>query len=149
MLMFTFSRSHKYMRHKLNAFDFFVWLLMAMSVIHTCHNKPDFTCNVPFFPYWTFKFGTVFRFDVLNNQCSSSFNFNSSFVRWRNVRMFLDTTTVINHHSDKCTIYQNTIDNVLNLILWISVVPHQVGVTAIVEVAWIRRFLGEIHIHTP
>ena len=49
--------------------------------------------------------------------------------------MFLDTTTVINHHSDKCTIYQNTIDNVLNVILCIGVVPHQVGITTIVKVA--------------
>ena len=63
--------------------------------------------------------------------------------------MFLDTTIAINHHSDKCTIYQNTVDNVLNLIMRISVVPHQVGITTIVKVAWIRRFLGEMHIHTP
>ena len=57
--------------------------------------------------------------------------------------MFIDTITVIKHHFDKCTIYQDTIGNELNLIIWISVVPHQVGITTIVEVAWIRRLLGE------
>ena len=62
--------------------------------------------------------------------------------------MILDTTTVIKHHFDKYTFYKNTIGNVLNLIMWISVVPHQVGITTIVEVAWIRRFLGETPIHT-
>ena len=149
MLFFTFSRSQKYDRHELNAFDFCSIVIMVVSVILTCHNKLNCIFNAPFSPYWTFKFGIVSRVDVPDNQGSSSFNFNSSFVRWRNVRMFLDTTTVINHHSDKCTFYQNTIDNVLNLILWISVVPHQVGVTAIVEVAWIRGFLDETHIHSP
>ena len=63
--------------------------------------------------------------------------------------MFLDTMTAINHHSDKCTIHKNTIDNDLNLIMRISVVPHQLGITTIVKVTWIRRFLGEIHTHTP
>ena len=63
--------------------------------------------------------------------------------------MILDTTTVIKHHFDKYTVYKNSIDNAPNLIMRISVVPHQVGITTIVEVAWIRRFLGEIHIHTP
>ena len=63
--------------------------------------------------------------------------------------MFIDTITVIKHHFDKCTIYQDTIDNVLNLIMCISVVPHQVGITTIVEVAWIRRLLDETQIHTP
>ena len=63
--------------------------------------------------------------------------------------MFLDTTTVINHHSDKWTIHKNTIDNDLNLIMRISVVPHQLGIITIVKEAWIRRFLGETHIHTP
>ena len=122
-----------------------------MPVIRTCHNKMHYTFNRPYKASinTTFKFGIVCKVDVLDNQGSSSFNFNSSFVRWRNVRMFLDTTTVINYHSDKFTICQNTIDNVLNLILWISVVPHQVGVTAIVEVAWIARFLNEMHIQTP
>ena len=62
--------------------------------------------------------------------------------------MFLDTMTVINQHFDKYTIDQNTIDDVLNFIMWISVVPHQVGITTIVKIAWIRRFLGEMHIHT-
>ena len=129
----------------------YVWLVMFISVICTCHNKLNCTCNRPYKApkHTTFKFGIVSRVDVLDNQGSSSFNFNSSFVRWRNIRMFLDTTTAINHHSDKCTIYQNTVDNVLNLIMRISVVPHQVGITTIVKVAWIRRFLGEMHIHTP
>ena len=63
--------------------------------------------------------------------------------------MILDTTTVIKHHFDKYIFYKNTIGNVLNLIMWISVVPHQVGIATIVEVAWIRRFLGETPIHTP
>ena len=63
--------------------------------------------------------------------------------------MIFDTMTFINHHCLKFTIYQNTIENVLNLIMWISVVPYQVGITTIVKVAWIRRFLGEIHTHTP
>ena len=62
--------------------------------------------------------------------------------------MILDTMTVIKHHFDKCTINQDTVDNELNLIMWISVVPHQVGITTIVEVAWIRRFLGEMQIYT-
>ena len=62
--------------------------------------------------------------------------------------MFLDTTTVINHHFDKCTVYQNTIDNALNVIMCINVVPHQVGITTIVKVAWIRRFLDKMHIQT-
>ena len=121
---------------------------MVKSVICTCHNKLNCIFNFPSSPYHTSKFSIVSRVDVLDNQGCSSFNFNSSFVGNWNIRMFLDTTTVINHHSDKCTIYQNTIDNVLNLILWISVVPHQVGVTAIVEVAWIRRFLDETHIRS-
>ena len=129
----------------------YVWLSMVMSEIHTCHNKLNCMYN------WskkascefTFKFSIISRVNVLDNQGSSSFNFNSSFVRWRNVRMFLDTMTVINHHFDKYTMYQNTIDNALNVIMWISVVPHQVGITTIVKVAWIRRFLGEMHIHTP
>ena len=63
--------------------------------------------------------------------------------------MFLDTKTVINQHFNQFTINQNTIDNALNVILWISVVPHQVSITTIDEVAWIRRFLGEMLIHTP
>ena len=87
--------------------------------------------------------------DVLDHHGSFSFNFDSSFVRTRNIRSILDTTTVINHHFDKCTINLNTIDNALNLIMWISVVLHQVGITTIVEVTWIRRFLSEMHIHTP
>ena len=62
--------------------------------------------------------------------------------------MFLDTKTVVNQHFDQFTINQNTIDNALNVILWISVVPHQVGITTIDEVTWIRRFLGEMLIHT-
>ena len=124
---------------------------MFMSVISTCHNK----LNCTFYwvgkasPYFTFKFGIVSRVDVLYDQGSSSFNFNSSFVRCRNIRIFLDTMTAINHHSDKFTTNQNTIENVLNVIMWISVVPHQVGITTIDKVAWIRRFLGEMHIHTP
>ena len=63
--------------------------------------------------------------------------------------MFLDTMTAINHRSNKFTTFMNTIDNVLNLIMWIRVVPHQVGITTIVEIAWIRRFLDEMHIYTP
>ena len=124
---------------------------MVMSVIHTCHNKLHCTLYQveKASNQFTSKLGIISRVDVLDNQGSSSFNFNSSFVRWRNTRMFLDTMTVINNHSDKCNIYQNTIDNVLNFIMWISVVPHQVGITTIVKVAWIRRFLGETHIHTP
>ena len=122
-----------------------------MSVIHTCHNKLHCTLKSvdKASNEFTVKLSIVPRVDVLDNQGSSSFNFNSSFVRWRNTRMFLDTMTVIKNHSDKCTIYQNTIDNVLNFIMWISVVPHQVGITTIVKVAWIRRFLSETHIHTP
>ena len=129
----------------------YVWLLVVMSVICTCHNKLHCTLYQvqKASNQFTYKLGIISRVDVLDNQGSSSFNFNSSFVRWRNFRMFLDTTTVINHHSDKCTIHKNTIDNVLNLIMWISVVPHQVGITTIVKVAWLRRFLGEMHIHTP
>ena len=92
---------------------------MAMSVIRTCHNKLHCTLKSvdKASNEFTVKFGIVSRVDVLDYQGSSSFNFNSSFVRWRNFGMFLDTTTVINHHSDKCTIYQNTIDNVMNAIL--------------------------------
>ena len=63
--------------------------------------------------------------------------------------MFLDTMTVINHYFDKYFMYQNTTDNALNVIMWISVVPHQIDITTFVKVAWIRRFLGEMHIHTP
>ena len=124
---------------------------MAMSVIRTCHNKLHCTLKSvdKASNEFTVKFGIVSRVDVLDYQGSSSFNFNSSFVRWRNFGMFLDTTTVINHHSDKCTIYQNTIDNVMNVILWVGVVPHQVGITTIVKVAWIRRFLGKTYICTP
>ena len=151
MLLFTFSRFQKYERHELNAFNLCLIVNAVMSLIRTCHNK----LHCAF--YWvqkaskktTLKSGIVSRVDVLDNQGSSSFNFNSSFVRWRNTRMFLDTMTVIKNHSDKCNIYQNTIDNVLNFIMWISVVPHQVGITTIVKVAWISRLLGEMHIHTP
>ena len=151
MLLFTFSKSQKYEIHELNALMICVWLLMVMSVIRTCHNK----LNCMLKPYckvsneFTSEFGIVFRVDVLDNQGSSSFNFNSSFVRWRNVRMFLDTMTVPINHSDKVTLYQNKEDNALSFIMWISVVPHQVGITTIVKVAWIRRFLGKMHIHTP
>ena len=126
----------------------YIWLLMVMSLIRTCHNKLHYASNMPS-PHFTFKFGIISRVDVLDNQGSSSFNFNSSFIRWRDRRMFLHTTTVLKNHFDKCTIYQNTVDNALSLIMWISVVPHQVGVTTIVKVAWIWRFLGETHIHTP
>ena len=128
----------------------YVWLLVVLSAIRTCHNK----LNCTFYlvdkasKHITSKLGIVSRVDVLDNQCGSSFNFNSSFVRKWNIRMFLDTTSVINHHFDKCTIYQNTIESALNVIMWISVVPHQVGITTIIEVAWTRRFLGEMHIHT-
>ena len=127
------------------------WLLMVMSVIRTCHNKMHCTSNRPYKASvnTTFKFGIVCRVDVLDNQGSSSFNFDSSFVRWRNIMMFLDTTAVVKNHSDKCTIYQNTVENAPNLIMWISVVPHQFGITTIFKVAWIRRLLGETHIHTP
>ena len=45
--------------------------------------------------------------------------------------------------------YQKNIENALNVIMWISVVLHQVGITTIVKVAWIMRFLGEMHIQTP
>ena len=122
-----------------------------MSVIRTYHNKLNCTFyQIPkASPCFSFKFDIVSRVDVLDNQGSSSFNFNSSFVRWRNVRMLLDTTTVINHHCVKYTIYQNTIANALNFIMWISVVSHQNGITTIVKVAWIKRFLSETHIHTP
>ena len=138
-------------RHELNAFDIIIILLMVMSIIRTCHNKLHCTLYIvrKASPHFTSKIRIVSRVDVLDDQGSSSFNVNSSFVRWRNFRMFLDTTSVTNHHLDKYSIYQNTIDNVLNLIMWISVVPHQVNITAIVKVAWIRRFLGKTHIHTP
>ena len=124
---------------------------MVMSVIRTCHNKLNCTLYQvqKASNQFTFKFGIVSRVDVLDNQGSSSFNFNSSFVRWRNFKMLLDTMTAINYHSDKCTIYQHTINNVLNVIMWINIVPHQLGITSIIEVAWIRRFLDEKHIHTP
>ena len=129
----------------------YVWLLMVMSVIHTCHNKLHCTFYLvdEASKQITSKFGIVSRVNVLDNQGSSSFNFNSSFVRKWHIGMFLDTTTVINHHFEKCTIYQNRIESALNVIMWISVVPHQVGITTIVKIAWIRRFLGETHIHTP
>ena len=57
--------------------------------------------------------------------------------------MFLDTMTVINHHFDKYTMYHNTIANALNVIMWISVVPHQVDITTIVKVlgsegSWVK-----------
>ena len=138
------------MRHKWNEL-IYVCRLMVKSVIHTFHNKLHYTlyCLQQASSHFTCKFGIVSRVDVLDNQGSSSFNFNSSFVRWRNFRMFLNTTTVIKNHSDKCAIYQNTIGNVLNFVMWISVVPHQIGITTIDKVAWIRRFLGEMHIHTP
>ena len=63
--------------------------------------------------------------------------------------MLLATMTAINYHSEKITIYQNTIGDVLNFVFWISIVPHQFGITTIVKVAWIRRLPGEMHIHTP
>ena len=123
---------------------------MVMSVIRTCHNKLHCTLYQvqKASNQFTSKLGIISRVDVLDNQGSSSFNFYTSFVRKWNIRMFLDITTVINHYLDKCIIYQNTIDNVLNLIMWISVVPHQVDITTIFKVAWIRRFLGEAYIHT-
>ena len=129
----------------------YVWLKMVMSVIHTCHNKLHCTLYQvqKASNQFTSKLGIISRVYVLDNQGSSSFNFYSSFVRKWNFRMFLDTTTVINHHSDKWTIHKNTIDNDLNLIMRISVVPHQLGIITIVKEAWIRRFLGETHIHTP
>ena len=144
MLLFTFYRSQKYERHELNTFNLCLIINAVMSLIRTCHNKLHCTF------YWvrkaskhiTLKFSIVSRVDVLDNQGSSSFNFNSSLVRFRNVRMFLDTKTAIHQKSDKCIFYQNTIDNVLNFIMWIIVVPHQLGITTIVKVAWIRRFLG-------
>ena len=150
MLLFTFYRSQKYERHELNTFNLCLIINAVMSLIRTCHNKLHCTF------YWvrkaskhiTLKFSIVSRVDVLDNQGSSSFNFNSSLVRLRNVRMFLDTKTAIHQQSDKCIFYQNTIDNVLNFIIWIIVVPHQLGITTIVKVAWIRRFLGEMHVHT-
>ena len=122
-----------------------------MSVIHTCQIKLHRTLYQvqKVSKQFTSKFGIISRVDVLDNQGSSSFKFNSSFVIWRNVRMFLDTTTFINHHVDKCTIYQNTINNVPNLFMWIRVVPHQFDITTIFKVARIRRFLGESHILTP
>ena len=91
---------------------------MVMPVIRTCHNKLHCTLYQveKASNQFTSKLGIISRVDVLDNQGSSFFNFYSSFVRWRNFGMFLDTTTVINYHSDKCTIYQNTIDNVLNVI---------------------------------
>ena len=124
---------------------------MVMSVIRTRHNKLHCTLKSvdKASNEFTVKFGIVSRVDVLDNQGSSSFNFNSSFVRWRNVWIFLDTKTVIDHHFDKYTIHLNFIENVLNFIMWISVVPHQLGITTIVKVTWIRRFLGETHIYTP
>ena len=148
MLLFTFPDLRMRVMSWMHLI--YVWLFMVMSVIRTCHDKLHSTFYRVDKPsnQFTSKFGIVSRVDVLDNQGSSSFNFNSSFVRWRNVRMFLDTMTVINHHFDKYTMYQNTIDNALNVIMWISVVPHQVGITIIVKVAWIRRFLGETHIHT-
>ena len=150
MLLFTFYRSQKYERHELNTFNLCLIINAVMSLIRTCHNKLHCTF------YWvrkaskhiTLEFSIVSRVDVLDNQGSSSFNFNSSLVRFRNVRMFLDTKTAIHQKSDKCIFYQNTIDNVLNFIMWIIVVPHQLGITTIVKVAWIRRFLGEMHVHT-
>ena len=122
-----------------------------MSVIRTCHTKLHYTLHQvqKASNQFTSKFGIVSRVDVLDNQGSSSFNFDSSFVRWRNFRMILDTTTVINHDFDKITTNQNTVGNVQNFILWISVVPHQFGITTIGKEAWIRRFLSEMHIHTP
>ena len=149
MLLFSFSRSQKYERHKLSVFDLcLIITLMVMSVICTCHNKLHCTWKQLQGLKFTPKFRIISRIDVLDNQGSSSFNLNSSFVRWRKLWMFLDTMTVINHHFDKYTIYQNTIDNVLNAIMWISIVPHQVCITTITKVAWIRRFLGKMHIHT-
>ena len=138
------------MKHELNAFDFCL-IINGYICIRTCHNKLNCTFNCPWWacPHFTFKFAIVSGVDVLDNQGSSSFNFNSSFVKWRNARIFLDTLTVIKYQFGKFIIYHHTIDNELNLIMWISVVPHQVGITTIVKVAWIRRFLGEIHIHTP
>ena len=151
MLLFAFSRSKKYERQFSRMHLICVWLLMVMSVIHTCHNKLHSSCylisNVSH--QFTFKFSIVSRVDVLDHQGSSSFNFNPSFVTWRNITMFFDTTTVIKNCSDKSAIYQNTKENAGNIIMWINVVPHQVGITTIVKVAWIRRFLGEMHSHTP
>ena len=66
--------------------------LMVMSTRHTCHSKLNYTFNF-LSPHFTFKFGIVSRVDVLDKQGSSSFNFNSSLIRWRNITMFLDTTT--------------------------------------------------------
>ena len=128
----------------------YVRLLMTMLVIHTCHNKLNRTGKcVDRSVQFTSKFGIVSWVDGLDNQGSSSFNFNSSFVRKRNRRMFLDTIAVIDYHFEKCTVYHNAKGNALNRIMCISVVPHQVGITTIVKVAWIRRFLGERRIHTP
>ena len=126
----------------------YVWILMVMSVLHTCHNKLHCTLKRvnKASNEFTVKFGIVSRVDILDNQGSSSFNFKSSFVRWRNVWIFLDTITVLNYHFLQFTIHINFIENTPNLIKWISVVPHQVGITTIVKVAWIRRFLGETHI---
>ena len=61
----------------------YVWLLIVMSVICTCHNKLNCTFNLAWkaSPRFKFEFGIVFRVDVPDNQGSSSFNFNSSFIR--------------------------------------------------------------------
>ena len=56
---------------------------------------------------------------------------------------------ILINHFDKLIIYQNTEKNALSLIKWISVVPHKLGITTIVKIAWIRRFLGDLHICIP
>ena len=125
-----------------------VTLLMVMSTRRTCHSKLNYTFNF-LSPHFTFKFGIVSRVDVLDKQGSPSFNFNSSLIRWRNITMFLDTTTAPENHFFICILYQNTKDDASSRIKWISVVPYKLGITTIFKIAWIRRFLGETHIHTP
>ena len=125
-----------------------VALLMVMSARRTCHNKLNFTFMLTS-PRFKFKFGIVSRVDVLDNQGCSSFNFNSSLIRWRNITMFLDTMTVPKNHFYIFTFYQCAEDDALSLIKWISVVPYKLGITTIFKIAWIRRFLSDFHIHTP
>ena len=82
MLMFTFFRSQKY-----DSYDrkhlIYVWLLMVMPVMFTCYIKLHCTLYQvqKASNQFTSKVGIVSRVDVIDNQGSSSFNFNSSSER--------------------------------------------------------------------
>ena len=147
MLLFTFTRSQKYEKHELSAFG--LCLIINGYVPATISLTELLTSPAGFF-------------DIthLNLVLSLGLMFLIIRVALPSILTLLlydegilgcscTPLAVVKNHCFKFTIHQNTVDNASNFIMWTSVVPHQVGITTTVEVAWIRRFLGEFHIHTP